>query len=170
MYVTKGNVFFLTIREDSALVIKNIISHVSLKEFSIDFDANPSGNVIFASVSTLCSSQVMLWNQFLVKSTKRNPSFISKWLSTCCNMKAQAGIKVFRAYAEGENTSLPNIDLLTKIVTYINLIFPFLMLLYVSVHFITLFYLYPFIFVSGRLVPGRRDLSVTHLYFRFLTQ
>lgn len=60
MYVTKGNVFFLTIREDSALVIKNIISHVSLKEFSIDFDANPSGNVIFASVSTLCSSQVML--------------------------------------------------------------------------------------------------------------
>lgn len=66
-------------------------------------------------------------------------------------MKAQAGIKVFRAYAEGENTSLPNIDLLTKIVTYINLIFPFLMLLYVSVHFITLFYLYPFIFVSGRL-------------------
>lgn len=104
MSVTKGNVFFVTIRKDTALVIKNIISHVSLKEFSIDFDANPSGNVILASVSTLCSCQVMLWNQFIAKSTKRNPSFISKWLSTCCNMKAQAGVKVFRAYAEGENT------------------------------------------------------------------
>lgn len=124
IHVTKGNVFFVTLRKDSALVIKNIISHVSLKNISIDFEANPSGNVILASVSTLCSSQVVLWNQFLVKSTQRNSSFISKWFSICCNMKAEGGIKVFRAYPEGENTSLPHIGLLTKIVTYIYLIFP----------------------------------------------
>lgn len=136
MHVTKGNVFFVTLRKDSALVIKNIINHVSLKKCSIDFDANPSGKVIL--VSTLCSRQVMLWNQFLVKSTQRNPSFMSKWLSICCNMKAEGGIKVFRAYPEGKNTSLPHIGLLTKIVTYIYLIFPqcypvFLMFVYVSV-------------------------------------
>lgn len=39
-------------------------------------------------------------------------------------MKAQVGMKVFRSYAEGEITSLPNIDLLTKIVTHIYLFFP----------------------------------------------
>lgn len=65
MYVTKGNVFFVTIRKDSVLVIKNITSHVRPKDISIDFDANPSGNVTLASVSSLCRSQVMLCNQFL---------------------------------------------------------------------------------------------------------